>query len=126
MNLEYILVLCSCPDEALAARIAACLIEEHLAGCVSRIPGLRSTYEWQGERREDAEVLLLVKTTAARYAELELRLRALHPYELPEIIALPIVMGSEPYLAWLGAGSRAHTERGSGNPAGARLTRDPL
>jgi periplasmic divalent cation tolerance protein len=115
MNSEYILVLCGCPDEAVAARIAASLVEERLAACVSRIPGLHSTYEWQGERREDVEVLLLVKTAAARYAELELRLRALHPYELPEIIALPIVRGSEPYLAWLGAGSRAQRPASAGS-----------
>jgi len=105
MNFQYLIVLCSCPDESVAASIAAALVGEGLAACVNRLGAVRSTYAWEGEVRDDPEVLLLIKTRHARYPELELRLRALHPYALPEIIALPVVEGSEAYLAWLGAAS---------------------
>jgi len=104
---DYLVVLCGCPDEATAAQIAAALVAERLAACVNRLSGIRSTYHWKGELRDEAEVLLLIKTTTPLYAAVELRLRALHPYDLPEIIALPVVQGSDPYLAWLGAGCRA-------------------
>ena len=102
MNFKYIVVLCSCPDETLSRQISTALVTEGLATCVNRVSGMRSTYRWQGELRDDAEVLLIAKTSLDRYAELELRLKALHPYEVPEIIALPIIAGAVDYLAWLG------------------------
>ncbi len=107
MNFEHILVICSCPDVAVASRIAAALVDEGLAACVNRVAAVRSTYAWEGHRQDEPEVLLLVKTLAQRYPELELRLKAMHPYEVPEIIALPIVGGSGSYLAWLATSARA-------------------
>ena len=99
---EYIVVLTTCPDEASAARIAGELLESRLAACVSRQP-VRSTYRWQGRIEDEPEVLLVIKTLGSRFADLEMRLRSLHPYDVPEIIALPIVAGSAEYLSWLSA-----------------------
>ena len=99
---EALLVLTTCPDEAVAERLARQLVEAGLAACVSRMPGLRSTYRWQGRVEDEPEVLLLIKTVATRFQELEMRLKSLHPYEVPEIIAVPIVRGSSDYLSWLG------------------------
>jgi len=96
-----LLVLCACPD-AVAAGIARALVGEGLAACVNRAP-VASVYRWQGRLCEETEQLLVIKTTPARYAALEMRLKTLHPYEVPEIIAIPVVAGSEAYLAWLGA-----------------------
>ena len=95
-------VLSTAPDDAVAARLAQALVSEGLAACVSRLPGLRSTYRWQGRICDETEVLLLIKTSGARLATLCARLEALHPYEVPEVIALPIVAGAERYLGWLG------------------------
>jgi periplasmic divalent cation tolerance protein len=77
------------------------LVESGLAACVSRVGPVNSTYRWQGAIQDEPEVLLVIKTVAARYAELEMRLKSLHPYETPELIALPVVRGSAEYLAWL-------------------------
>ncbi len=96
-----ILVLCTCPDDASAGRLADALVIEKLAACVNALPGLRSTYVWQGEVCRDAEVLLVIKTTRERFTALEARVLELHPYEVPEIIALPIEAGHKPYLDWL-------------------------
>jgi periplasmic divalent cation tolerance protein len=97
---EYIVVLTTCPDEASAERIAGELLESRLAACVSRQP-VRSTYRWQGRIEDEPEVLLLIKTLGSRFADLEMRLKSLHPYAVPEIIALPVVAGSAAYLSWL-------------------------
>jgi periplasmic divalent cation tolerance protein len=96
-----ILVLCTCPDESVAVDIARILVEEGLAACVNRPGTVTSTYRWQGRLCEEPEQLLMIKTTPARYEALEMRLKALHPYEIPEIIAIPILTGSGQYLAWL-------------------------
>lgn len=96
-----LVVLVTAPDEACAERIAAALVEERLAACVSQLAPLRSTYRWQGAIERAEERLLLAKTTAARFDALAARVRALHPYEVPEILALPVVAGSAAYLAWL-------------------------
>jgi periplasmic divalent cation tolerance protein len=104
-----ILVLCSCPDEAVAIDIARILVTEGLAACVNRIPGVQSIYQWQERICEGAEQLLMIKTVPARYEALEMRLKALHPYEIPEIIVIPIVTGSSQYLAWLAAAAKAPT-----------------
>ena len=97
------LVLCTCPDDAVAARIARCLVEERLAACVNRIAGVHSTYAWQGTLHDDAEVLLLIKTERARFDAVRERVLALHPYELPELIAVDVTGGLERYLGWLSA-----------------------
>jgi periplasmic divalent cation tolerance protein len=96
-----LLVLSTVPDDAKAAAIARVLVAEKLAACVNRVPGLRSTYRWQGEIHDDAEVLLLAKTTSARFEALRRRLVELHPYELPEIVAVPVEAGLDRYLAWI-------------------------
>lgn len=98
------LLLCTCPDDACAARVARALVEARLAACVSRVPGLVSTYRWEGAVHEDGEVLLLIKTTAAAIAPLQARLLALHPYRVPELVALDITGGLPAYLDWLAAG----------------------
>jgi periplasmic divalent cation tolerance protein len=95
-----LVVLCTCPNEDTAKTIAEALVTEHLAACVNRMPGVRSTYRWQGRVEDEPEVLLLIKTVGRRFDALELRLKALHPYEVPEIIALPVVAGSAQYLSW--------------------------
>lgn len=96
-----IVVLTTCPDEATASRIARNLVESGLAACVSRVGPIHSTYRWQEAIQDEPEVLLVIKTVTGRYSELEMRLKSLHPYELPEIIALPLVAGSAEYLAWM-------------------------
>ena len=102
--MTVLLAFCTCPDEATAARIARALVEERLAACVNRLPGVRSTYRWQGAVQDDAEVLLLVKTTRERLPALRERLPALHPYELPELIAVEVAGGLPAYLDWVAAG----------------------
>jgi periplasmic divalent cation tolerance protein len=98
-----IVVLCTCPDEAVAVDIARLLVKEGLAACVNRTAPVTSIYQWDGRMCEAQEQLLVIKTTPARYEAVEMRLKALHPYEIPEIIALPVVAGSSQYLAWLNA-----------------------
>ncbi|MGN6313040.1 MAG: divalent-cation tolerance protein CutA [Rhodanobacteraceae bacterium] len=96
-----LLILCTCPDSESAGRIARVLVEERLAACVNRMPGLTSVYRWQGEIHEDSEVLLLIKTRRELFEALRARLVALHPYEVPEVIAMEIAAGHTPYLEWL-------------------------
>jgi len=99
--MEAIIVLCTCPDEAAGERIAAALVQERLAACVNRIPGIVSMYRWQGAVQRDSECLLLIKTTRDRFDALCARIVALHPYELPEVIAVDIALGHTPYLDWI-------------------------
>lgn len=98
---DALLVLCTCPDADSAASVARALVSERLAACVSRIPGLTSVYEWQGHIEEDTETLLLIKTTSERFAALRERVIALHPYAVPELIAVDIRDGLPAYLEWL-------------------------
>ena len=98
---EPVVVLSTCPDEATASRIGRALVESGLAACVTRVGPVHSTYRWQGAIQDEPEVLLVIKTVSARYSELEMRLKSLHPYEVPEIIALPVVAGLPDYLSWL-------------------------
>ena len=99
--MNTVVVFCTCPDQTTAERIATALIEGRFAACVKRITGIASTYRWQGEVRHDAEVLLLIKTTRKRFEALRERILALHPYELPEVIAVDIALGHAPYLDWI-------------------------
>lgn len=98
-----LLCLCTCPDAASAQKLAETLVGERLAACVNRLPGVLSTYRWQGEVATEEEELLLIKTTTDRYGALEARLPELHPYELPELIALPLDHGLAAYLDWVRA-----------------------
>lgn len=95
------LCLCACPDAGTAARIGRTLVEERLAACVNVLPGLRSIYRWHGVVEEASEVLLLAKTTRAALPALQSRLVALHPYELPELLAVEAAGGLPAYLAWI-------------------------
>jgi periplasmic divalent cation tolerance protein len=104
MTDQVILAFTTCPDEASAETIAAALVQERLAACVSRFAGIRSTYIWDARLQDQAEILLIIKTTAARLAGLQARLASLHPYELPELLAIPAVGGNERYLDWVRMG----------------------
>jgi periplasmic divalent cation tolerance protein len=100
MTQELILFV-TAPNQDEAHRLAEALVGERLAACVNLIPAIESVYRWEGEIIKDQEVLLLIKTTDNRYAELENRILALHSYTTPEIIALQIARGSKNYLDWL-------------------------
>lgn len=94
-------VLITAPDADTGTRLARALVEERLAACVNLLPGVRSIYRYQGEVHDDAEVLLVVKTVRDRLAPLARRVNALHPYDLPEVLALPASGGSGAYLEWV-------------------------
>ncbi|MBU8977685.1 MULTISPECIES: divalent-cation tolerance protein CutA [unclassified Lysobacter] len=100
------LVLSTCPDAQTADALATALVEARLAACVNVLPGVRSTYRWQGAVERGEEVLLLIKTTADREAALVERLNALHPYELPEALAVEAVGGLTAYLDWVAEQTR--------------------
>jgi len=101
--MEALLILTNCPDEETANTIALAVVEAKLAACVNILPRVQSIYRWQGAVESAAEVPLLIKSTAARYPALEATIRELHPYDVPEIIALPITQGLPAYLNWLAA-----------------------
>ena len=99
--MEYCLVLCTCPEGEAARSLAEALVGEQLAACVNILPGMVSVYSWQGAMESSPESLLLIKTERQAYPRLEARLRELHPYVLPEIIALDIERGLPDYLKWI-------------------------
>src|SRR5687767_7702940 len=99
--MSTLLVLTNLPDRAAAERVADLLVEQRLAACVNVLAPCRSVYRWKGALQHDEEHPVLIKTTSERYAALEQSLRAAHPYELPEIIAVPIERGLPAYLAWV-------------------------
>lgn len=101
MNGSYYLVLCTCPEDGSAERIAEALVDGRLAACVNIVKDLTSIYRWQGQRETASECLLLIKTRRDRYRELESAIAGLHPYEVPEVIALPLEAGLAAYLRWL-------------------------
>lgn len=101
--MSNLLVLTNLPDRAAAERIADMLIGGQLAACVNILAPCRSVYRWKGEVQHDEEHPMLIKTSVERYAALEEALRAAHPYELPEIVAVPIERGLPAYLAWVAA-----------------------
>ena len=101
--MSTLLVLTNLPERAAAERLADLLLEKRLAACVNILAPCRSVYRWQGAVRHDEEHPLLIKTTAERYPALEQALRSGHPYELPEIIAVPIERGLPAYLQWVAA-----------------------
>ncbi len=100
-SVELRVVLVTAPDVELGGRLARTLVEERLAACVNLVPQVHSIYRWEGKLQEDAEVLLVIKTRADRVAALAQRVTALHPYALPEIIALPVLDGNAAYLRWV-------------------------
>jgi periplasmic divalent cation tolerance protein len=98
---DALVVLVTAPTPERAAEIARALVEERLAACGNVVPAIRSIYRWEGKVQDEAEALLVLKTTRARFEALRDRVLALHPYEVPEVIALAVETGSAPYLAWL-------------------------
>lgn len=111
---QILLVLTNLPDQASAQALATALVTERLAACVNILAPCRSVYRWRGDVESAQEVPLLIKSTTARYAALEAAIRARHPHELPEIIAVPIAHGLPEYLKWVAAEtSIAHPD---GNP----------
>ncbi len=100
MKTKLIQIQCSVPTKKVAKKIAKKLVEEHLCACVNIVPKMTSFYIYDGEFCEDEELLLLIKTDKAHYRAAEKRLMALHPYEVPEIIALPVIKGAKSYLQW--------------------------
>ena len=96
-------VFCTAGSEVEAAGIARALVERRLAACVNVLPGVNSTYRWQGAVRTDAEWMLVVKTRRDRFEEVRAAIRELHSYELPEIVMLDVVDGDAAYLAWIDA-----------------------
>ena len=100
-NGDAIVVFMTAANGEEATRLAEMLVGAHLAACVQILPEMESVYRWQGRIERQAEVLMVVKTTKAKFEELEREVRALHSYDTPEIIAMPVVAGSAPYLEWL-------------------------
>src|SRR5690242_2575124 len=98
---DAIVVFMTAANGEEATRLAEMLVGAHLAACVQILPEMESVYRWQGKIERQSEILLIAKTSAAKFAELEREVRALHRYETPEIIAVPLIAGSTPYLEWL-------------------------
>lgn len=101
MSEQYSIVLCTCPNEETARQLADSIISGKLAGCVNIVPAITSVYPWNGKIEISPESLLLIKTRKDVYAALESHIKANHPYELPEVIAVPIDCGRAPYLEWI-------------------------
>ncbi len=104
-DVDTLLVLTTCPDDDNAESLSTRLIEQGLAACINRVPGISSVYRWEGQLKSGTEVLLLIKTAATTWPALEAEILRLHPYELPEIIAVPIATGHAAYLDWVTASS---------------------
>lgn len=100
-NSKYLLVLSTCPGSITAKQIANTVVSTNLAACVQTIPNIHSVFRWLNRTDSADEYLLLMKTTTDRYQALEDKIKALHPYELPEIIAVPIIAGFDQYLSWI-------------------------
>ena len=109
--MESLLVFTNLPDRDSAETLAALLVERRLAACVNILAPCRSAYRWQGEIRHEEEHPLLIKTVRDRYAELEASIRANHPYELPEIIAVSLTHGLPAYLQWVESETRDPDQR---------------
>lgn len=101
-----LLVMTNMPDAASASRLAQSLVEARLAACVNILPGMQSVYRWQGAIEQAQETVMLIKTVQGRYVELEEAIRQAHPYDVPEIIAVPPVAVWPPYAAWVGQETR--------------------
>ncbi|MEW8691321.1 MAG: divalent-cation tolerance protein CutA [Candidatus Thiodiazotropha endolucinida] len=101
MPTPLLLILCTAPDRETALKLSRSLLEQRLAACVNLSPPVTSVYHWQGRLEESEEILLLIKTTKQQYNNVEATLRAQHPYELPEIIAVPVDQGLDDYIDWV-------------------------
>ena len=103
---DFFVILSTCPDTGTAERLGTTLVEESLAACVNVLPGVRSIYRWNDAVQSDEEVLMIIKTTAARLEAARVRLVELHPYEVPEVVALPVADGHHAYLDWVSSSTR--------------------
>ncbi len=103
MTTDHIIVFCTCPDQDTAVKLAETLLDKRLAACVNILPALLSVYRWQDKLTRSAEVLLLIKTRASMFDAVQVTIRAAHPYELPEILAVPVSAVTEDYGAWMNA-----------------------
>lgn len=112
-------------SEAEASTIARTLVEERLAACVNLIAPIRSIYRWRGAIEESRECLLLIKTRTRHYAKLERRIKQMHSYEVPEIVAVPLVQGSRDYLKWIADSTEPPAAPRSKPQSSARLRRTP-
>ena len=100
-KMSHLLIITTCPDQKTAETIANNLLINKLAACINILPGLTSVYQWKGKIVNEKEFLLIIKSHEAKYAEIEKNLLLIHPYELPEIIAVPVQRGLPDYLQWI-------------------------
>jgi periplasmic divalent cation tolerance protein len=114
---DFVVVLVTVPNEDVATTLARALVAEKLVACVNILPGVRSIYAWQGEVCDESELLCVLKTRRALFPAVEDRVLDLHPYQVPEIIALPLVLGHSPYLGWLQDETRPPTAPPGGTKA---------
>ncbi|MGK4475300.1 divalent-cation tolerance protein CutA [Aeromonas molluscorum] len=98
---DAMLLLCTCPSQASADLISEQLLERRLAACINQLAPVRSVYRWRGKIERASEIQLIIKSRISLFADIEQRILALHPYETPELLMLPITGGHTPYLAWL-------------------------
>jgi periplasmic divalent cation tolerance protein len=98
---KQMIVFCTVPDISTAEHIADRVVGEGIAACLSMIPGVTSVYRWKGSICRDSELICVIKTTESRFSELEAAIKEMHPYEVPEIVAIPIALGHAPYLSWI-------------------------
>ena len=98
---DAIVILCTCPDEETASRLASGLVEKELVACVNILPGIRSIYRWQGTVQDEPETMMVIKSTRDSFTQLKSWLRENHPYEVPEILALPVGTGLSEYMNWV-------------------------
>ena len=99
--MNSLLIMTACPDQEVAVQLAKSLVAEKLAACVNIIPSVLSIYRWEDAIEETREVLLLIKTTASHYPALEAAIHRLHPYQVPEVLAVPIAQAAPAYSTWL-------------------------
>jgi periplasmic divalent cation tolerance protein len=114
---DNIVILCTCPNDDEAERIARALLDARLAACVSVLPGARSFYRWKGQVEQAVESLLVIKSSRPLFDALRAAIEKAHSYDVPEIIALPIVDGAPPYLAWLQENLRQENLQENPGPA---------
>lgn len=109
--MEYCALLVTVPNSKLGKKISRALVEERLAACVNQVPGLGSTYWWRGKVVRDAEELLIIKTRKSLAKRVADRVKTLHTYQIPEVIALPVIGGHAPYLEWIRKETKANGRR---------------
>ncbi len=107
---DKIVILTTCAEAVDAERMARALVDGHLAACVNVVPGVRSFYHWKGATQSGEEFLLIIKTSLDLFGALRAEMEKLHPYEVPELLALPVVAGAENYLSWLQSNLRGAQE----------------